>query len=416
MKPKRIAPALLAALALLAAAAPPPAAEAPPDGPALLVPARPDTTIVEGEPAPLLVPGRVDVADSSRAPRVRARQFLELARYWEANGQGLTAVNAYRSALRFDSTLAGVARRMGELLAGLGRDAEAVEAFAAELQRHPGDVDATRELGLALARLGETDEALRHLQLLVARVPRADSAWSALGYAYLAAGRPGDARAALERALALPPARASEHRELGVALAALGRTADARAAYRRAIAGDATDATAWLNLGNLERDARRDEAALEAYREAGRRDSALAEAAQGEARALARLRRMREAGEAFRRWVALAPLDLGARLEAVQHFIAEGRPDAALEVARDALRRDDRSPDAHLLHGVALSATGRTREALAALRRAESLFRTPAGRERAAGLVAALRRSAPDSLRALFETDSLEHAAPTGGR
>lgn len=411
----RILPALLliAAAALAAPRGAPRAAEDPPAGPSLLVPAVPDSAIVEPEPAPLLVPGRVNLADTSGSPRLRARQFLELARYWEENGQALSAVNAYRTALRYDSSHAGVARRIGELLVGLGRDADAVDAFLLELRRHPGDAGALRELGLALARLGEHDEARRHLALLVARAPRDDEAWAALGSAHLAAGRADDARRAFEEALALPPERAAEHVGLGLALARLGRAGEARERLRRAARLAPRDAAPWLNLGNLEREANRLDAALAAYREAARRDTALAEAAQGEARTLAAMKRMREAGAAYRRWVALAPLDLGARLESVTHFIAEGRPDAALEIARDALRRDETSPDAHLLHGVALEATGRTREALAALRAAEARFRTDAGRQRARQLIAALRAGAPDSLRPLFEADSLKHA---GGR
>lgn len=402
--------AALVAIALLAVG--PSTAQPPASGaPVLLDPAPADTSAPEVVRAPLLIPGRVDVADSSASPRQRARQFIQLGGHWEENRQPLTAINAYRSALRWDTTLAGVARRIGELLVGLGRDEDAVDAFSLELRRHPGDVVATRELGLALARLGDHDDARHVLSLLVARAPRDDQAWSALGFAHLAADRAEDARTAFERALALPPERASEHRELGLALAALGRTDEARRRTRRAIAMDGADAAAWVNLGNLERGAGRLEAALEAYRNAARRDSTLAEAAQGEARTLSDLGRMREAGAAYRGWVRLAPTELGPRLEATTHFIAEGRPDVALEIARDALRVDDRSPDLHLLHGVALEASGRTREALASLRRAEALFGSDAGKDRARSLIAAMRSGAPDSLHGLFAADSAAAAA-----
>jgi hypothetical protein len=59
---------------------------------------------------------------------------------------------------------------------------------------------------------------------------------------------------------------------------------------------------------------------------------------------------------------------------------------------------------------VALDATGDQRGALASFRRAQSLADDATSRQRATRLIATLRASAPDSLRALFERDSVEHA------
>jgi len=59
--------------------------------------------------------------------------------------------------------------------------------------------------------------------------------------------------------------------------------------------------------------------------------------------------------------------------------------------------------------GVALDASGDKRGALSTLRYAESLYPEGPGRARARSLVGTLRAGAPDSLRALFMADSLEH-------
>lgn len=361
-------------------------------------------------PAPLIVPGRPAAPDTSRERQRRAQEFIALGRRMEEEGHPVSAVSAYRNAILFDSTLTGVAFRMGQIFASLGDDETAVEMYATEVYRNPGDLSAAREFGLALSRVGQHDFAIRQLQRLTRRAPSGDSGWTALGLGYLAAGRAAAAESAMRRAIALPPPRASEHRDLGAALAARGKTEAARASYRQAIREDSSDANAWHNLGNLEQGAGRNLDALSAYREAERRDSSLTAAIGAQARLLGQLGRPAEAGEAFRRWVARGPRDLGARLEAVQHFVAEGQPETALYIAYDALGRSPRSPDAHLLLGVALDASGRKREALAALRRAEKLFGSDRGRGRARQLIAALRASAPDSLRAHFEADSASHA------
>ena len=381
----------------------------PPPEPVLLIPPRPDSTIVETPQAPLLLPGRV-TPDSARTRAQRAREYVQLGAALEQDGRAVSAVAAYRNAYMLDSTITGAALRAGQILAALGDDPTAVNMFAIEVARNPRDPVAARELGLALSRVGEHAQALNQLERLVRRRPDDDECWSALGVARLAAGRPAGADSAFRRALAIPPERSREHRDLAAALAALGRTEEARAAYRRAIRMDPKDGTAWLNYGNLERDAGHLETALGYYREAEKRDSSLAAAIQGQARTLETLGRTREAGEAYRRWVTASPFDLGARLEAVNHFLSESRADIALAIARDALRIDARSADAHLLCGLSLEANGLTREALGELRRAESLYASETGKGRARDLIAKMRAAAPDSLRGMFEADSLRHA------
>jgi tetratricopeptide (TPR) repeat protein len=368
----------------------------------------PADTVVESAPAPLLVPGRAsfppDTADRSR--EALARQQYEKGLGLERIHAFAAAIICYRRAVALDPTLAGPNYRMGMLFQSVAQVEEAVKAFAAEVERHPGDVQATRELGLGLAQLNEHARAIAQLEPLTRRNPDDGANWRALGYAYMRAGRPRDAETALRRAIALPPQNALEHRDLGFVLATTGRESEARAEYRRAIALDPKETGAWVNLANLARSKGDLEQALADFREAEDRDSALVLAVKAQAQLLGELKRFGEAGTTYRRLLQRAPGDLGARFAAVRLYEALGRDDIALELARDGVRHDRDSGEARLILGMALEAQGRLREAALELRRAESLTRDREGRERARRLITTLSVAAPDSLRALFAADS----------
>ena len=203
-------------------------------------------------PVPAASAPRGATLDSVTAYRARAaNQAFKDALSLEQQGKLLTAISAYREAVAQDSTYPEACFRMGRLLAGLDRLAEAAHAYRSELRFHEGHAAARRELGLVMVRMGDT-KGLGELEALTQRHPEDDQAWQALGYAYSIAGRHEDAERALRRAIGYPPERASEHRDLGVVLATLGRDADARDEYRAAIAIDGEDAANWVNLGNLE--------------------------------------------------------------------------------------------------------------------------------------------------------------------
>jgi len=382
-------------------------------GPPALLPIRSQVAgdTVETQPAPLLVPGRPGPGDTlgPNRPR-RAREQYRLGRSLEQMGSPAAAIAAYRSAVRLDPTIPDANLRMGQLFLGHDQLEEAVKCFAAEVLHHPGNVTATRELGLTLARLGETRRAIAQLESLTRRRPNDGDCWQALGFAYLAAKRARAAEIALRRAIVLPPSRADKHRDLGAVLAARGKEREAREQYQRAIALAPRDATSWVNLANLERRDGRLEPALEDYREAERRDSSLALALQGQIETLRDLGRHDEAGAAYRRWLRVQPADHTARLEAVRFFDSIGRRDIGVEVARDGVRQNERSGDAHLLLGMALASAENPRAALSEIRKAEALFTTAAERGRARQLIAGLRAQASDSLRELFAADSAEHA------
>lgn len=378
--------------------------------PPVLVPGGADSTTVESPPAPLIVPGRSPVDSTARTSEQRARDEYVKGRALERQGFPAAAIMAYTNAVRTDPAIRDAHYRMGQLFLTRQQWMPAALSFAEELKLDPANRDAGRALGWSLANAGDSARAIRQLEHLVRSDAKDEASWQTLGFAYARFGRTADAERALRRALALDPRDADAWRDLGVVLAGAGRSADARAAYRRALALAPEDESALINLANLEARHGRWPEALAAYARAERIDSTQTLAYRGQTDALRALGREAEAGEVYRRWLEREPGNAELRIEAVLHFERAGRYDLALELAREGVSADSRSGEARLALGVAHRAGGELRDALRELREAERLLRDAAQREQVRALIGALRASAPDSLRALFEADSAAHA------
>lgn len=386
--------------------------------PSLLVPpgATPDS-IGAPPPAPLIVPGRTAV-DPDTVRAARARRFFLTGVALESARPGPSLL-AYDNALQLDPSYPEANYRMGLLYVGAGQVERAVRSFERELRHHPDHLGAARELALARSRLDRHEDAIAALDSLARAHPDDDETWRALGFVCKQAGRAAEAEEAYRNAIRVAPDRPGEHRDLAVLLAAEGRPDEARAELKRAIALADSDAASWYNLGNLERREQRFDAALEAYREAEARDSSLGLAVQGQVGVLLDLNRTFDAGKTYRRWLDRRPDDHSAREQAVQLFEHAGRGDIALEIARDGVAERPETPDTHVILGGTLGRRGALREALEALREAESLLHGGPGTVHVRELIAGLRAAAPDSLRGLFEADSVRHArgaAPTAPR
>lgn len=370
-----------------------------------------DSLPPESEPAPLLIPGRPNpAAETLQVSREReARQAFDEAKGFEAHLPA-TAIVTYRKALRLDPTLRDANYRMGQLFNTRSQWAEARKCFAAELEAHPDHADAERELALSMARTGEAPEAVARLLAMSKRAPRDGRIWHALGFAYTQAGKAREAEHALRTAIQLPPKDVEENRDLGALLSALGRVGEARDEYRRALAISPRDPGTWLNLANLEHRAGRRQAALDAYCHAVAGDSSFSLGYQGQIQVLAEERRPAEMVDVYRAWLAHQPDQYGARLEAVELLAQLHRGNEALALARAGLDVAPKSGQARLIYGMALAGQGRSGEALVALRQAQQAFSgDPTELARVEGMITMMRRSAPDSLRALFRADSVAH-------
>jgi len=76
---------------------------------------------------------------------------------------------------------------------------------------------------------------------------------------------------------------------------------------------------------------------------------------------------------------------------------------------REGVILEPQRAEAHLALAMAWQGMRNPRAALVELRRAQTLFRLPEQRARVGELIRSLRAGAPDSLRAVFARDSLEH-------
>jgi len=328
------------------------------------------------EPAPFLFPDQPPPDTTERALAARAREYFLTARTVEDTETG-PALAAYQNVLRIDPLYPEANYRLGLLLLRSNLYREAAVYFAAELVRDSTHVGASRELGLALARAGDQEHALERLAKLSRERPDDDETWRALGYAYKQAGYADSAEAAYRKAIALPPPRAEEHRDFAVLLSGIGRDDDARREFDRATKMNPRDPIAWYNLGNLERRRARLREALDAYRRAEAADSTFAVAVQGQITVLQTMGRDYEAAQVYARWLETNPNDHNARDHAIQLLIRSGRPDLAVETAREGVRRNRKSLEARVLLARTLAETGARDEALKVLADAGPLARTP---------------------------------------
>ncbi len=383
---------------------------APAAVPPVLIPPHADTVSTRTPAGPLLVPGRVNPSDTLAHARPRTPQeHYAMGRELERTGHPAAAIVAYSNAVHLDPTFPDAHFRMGLLYGAVSQHKAAAEQYAAELRIRPDNRVASRLLGLEQAEMGDTASAIVRLRGLVESGPDDEPAWQALGFAYGVAGRPRQGEHALRRALTLDPLDGDAWRDLGVVLNTQGREAEAREAYARAAKLLPRDPGVYVNLGNMDRRAKRYEQALADYREALGRDSTEALAWRGQVTVLTEMGRAADAGTVYRHWLERTPNDVGLRVQAMEHFASMGRKDVALELAREGVRHQPNSPEAHLALGMALHESGAERAALPELRRAQDLFLQAVPSARVGALIRSMRAQAPDSLRALFAADSLKY-------
>ncbi|MCC6538369.1 MAG: tetratricopeptide repeat protein [Bryobacterales bacterium] len=243
-----------------------------------------------------------------------------------------------------------------------GRAAEAARLFGEAAARAPGVASLHANHGLARARLGEWDAAIAAYRASLALAPSHAPTLAKLGRALSAAGQTPEAIDALERSCLADPTDSDHANALGAALAQAGQPDRARVAWQRAVALDPAHAEAWRNWGLLEAEAGCWEPAARALARAiALEPDAVAAYRLGVA--LARLGRLEEAAEAYRRALALD----GSLAEAwnnLGHVTAQqGRPEEALAPLAEALKHRPDYVEARYNLGVTLQSLGRIAEA-----------------------------------------------------
>lgn len=215
------------------------------------------------------------------------------------------ALDAYRRGIEIGRDIVTCHNGRGYVLLGLGRTAEAAEAF-----READLLDSERadlvSLGYAESDLGHIIEALETFDRALARKPDDIEAQSGRGFALLSLKRPEEAEKAFRRLVKLAPEEAESYNALAYALETLHRQEETLAAleHARRLAPAKADL---ISLGYARSTAGDHRGAIAAFDEALGQDPELSEAQSGRGYALTSLGRKTEALEAFRRALLLEP-------------------------------------------------------------------------------------------------------------
>ena len=305
----------------------------------------------------LLEPARTGPGDDVELLALLARAYIAANQLDQAQEMLRAAVAQHPGATELLAA-------QGNLMLRRGQAREAVTTLERAAQGAPSDPEIQLDLGDAARATGERDRARRAYDRALEL--RAGDARAIVGLAtLLVAERNYDE--ATRRLAGQPGLEAARLRaEIPVRQGAGAAAIDAV----RAILREHNDAVVWAMLGHLQSQAEQDRDASSSYREAARLDASLPEVALGRATLEARggspsaARRALEAAEAAAR---RRHLDLRARLLATQGRVAfeEGRFDAALASARDALALEPQNGVAHYV--VAMVAIERDESPTAAL-------------------------------------------------
>ena len=251
-------------------------------------------------------------------------------------GQAQASLELFQGAIAADPGAWRSHCGLGQALAVLDRQGEALAAFRRAAQANLACLEAHLGAGAACRALGLGAEAIQAFSRAVALRPDHAEAHNNLGAALKDAGRTAEAIAAFRRALDLQDDDPIAHGNLGDALLADGQVAQARAQLARTVDRWPDAADAWYNLGNAEW-------------------AALAHGA---------------AERAYRRALALNPGHLAALNNLGNVLQALGRSEAALACYLEALRADPRFVSAGNNASAAARALGRMDQAIALLREA----------------------------------------------
>ncbi len=276
------------------------------------------------------------------------------------------AASSFARARALAPAMAQPAFGHGMALAGLGREAEAIDAFQSAVRLNPALADAWYELGNGLHRMGRLEDARKAFEELLSRAPEYVPARLALGGVLIDAGHPTQAEAPLREGLKLAaPQRlkAALHTNLGLALRRQRKDQDALDNYDRALALDPRQPGLAVHRGEGLQNLERYDEALSVYKEALAQDPADPELHRRYNDLLYRLNRSEEYLKSYDR----APQSRVLQLGKASFLSQEKRAAEALEVYRLLLRHDPRDKAAALGAADALNTLKRHGEAQAVL-------------------------------------------------
>jgi protein O-mannosyl-transferase len=321
-------------------------------------------------------------ADLRRDPR-SSRAHNNLGNALRTKGRHAEAEPHFRTAVEIDSQNYEAWNNLGNALDGLGRRREAVAAFERALAGAPGMVVTRTNLGNTRLGLGEAEAAIVEYREALRLQPRYHLARGGLIEALRRLGRLDEAETECRAGLALQPDSLRYAYELGRVLVAKGSLEEGMAFLERAHAGDrswkdaaSALAAVWNEIGVADRRAGRSERAEQHFQKALLVDATNAMAHSNLGALLASRGQEGEAARHLREAVRLEPQE-AEHVRALAWLLATARdgqvrvPGEARRVATRAVELT-RGEDALALYalGLAESANGDSRQAVATLRRA----------------------------------------------
>lgn len=175
-------------------------------------------------------------------------------------------------------SLAPLQFNRGHALLGVGRLADAAEAYRLAGALDPTLAEAPLARARALQRLGQREAALAAAREAIARQPLLHLAWRLAGDLQFELRQWTDARASLARAVELQPRDAEGWNRLGIVQHQLHEVEAALASYDRATVLEPARAEPWNNRGNALHDLRRADEARASFERALELDPGSAEA------------------------------------------------------------------------------------------------------------------------------------------
>lgn len=224
----------------------------------------------------------------------RIAALRDIARLSEKLGRDADAIVAYADLVRQQPDDAHSRVQYAAMLLRLDRIEAARSELDAALRLAPGLVEARGELGNLYMRQERFDIAIREYEALLAQQPDEFNAHYNLAIALLRTDRLAQAVAHSRRAITIRPDSAPARVGLASALAAQGLLDQAVAEYHEALRRDPRSAEAHNNLGILLARTGRLDQAVEHFREALAATPAFDEARQNLALASAEMQRVKE--------------------------------------------------------------------------------------------------------------------------
>lgn len=254
----------------------------------------------------------------------RGDRFMTEKKYREASLE-------YRNALQKDPMLGDVRMKLAEAYYAIGDYPNALRECQRAADLLPDDTGAQIRTGKLLLLAGQYDEAKSRARKALDKNPKDVEAQILLANASAGLKEMGDAIKEMEEAIQLDPKRSLSYANLGVFLASSNSREDAERRFRSAVEIDPKSVNARLALANFLWTTDRPADAEASLKEALNLDPA----SVGAHRALATLylseQRSKEA-EPHLKAAADASKDPGLRIVLADYYIAQNRPDDALQL------------------------------------------------------------------------------------